>query len=213
MTKKLCRMCGSPGEIIEEIEFPPYYHCPGCDLIFIDELFIPDSEQEKKRYCLHQNNHEHAGYVKMLNSFIDAAVKPHKSIIKNGLDFGCGPVPVLSDLLSDMGIQMDIYDPYFYNKVNLKGKKYDLITSTEVFEHLRNPGPVVGFLETLLNTGGLLSIMTQFHGNCDFKSWWYRQDPTHICFYSHKTCRWIARHFPLKILFINNKNICVWQKQ
>lgn len=212
MTKKNCWMCESASENIIEIESPLYFQCPNCDLIFIEDDFILDDQQEKKRYTLHQNNYGNVGYVEMLKQFIGVAVKPFNIRIKRGLDFGCGPVPVLSDLISEDGNQMDIYDPCFYNDLSFHRKKYDLITATEVFEHLKSPGYTIPLLEKLLNNGGLLSIMTLFHGNCDFKNWWYRQDRTHICFYSHKTCHWIARRFLLNIVYINNKNICVWQK-
>ncbi|HBV97816.1 MAG TPA: class I SAM-dependent methyltransferase [Desulfotomaculum sp.] len=211
MVKKVCWLCDSAGETIDGVDSPKYYHCRNCDLIFIDEAYILDHEQEKRRYSLHNNFHENDGYVKMFERFIDEAVRPFKSGLKRGLDFGCGSAPVLSELISAMGIQMDIYDPYFYDDLNLLEKRYDIITSTEVFEHLREPVSVLGFLKGLLNEGGFLSIMTLFHGDCPFKTWWYRQDSTHICFYSPRTCHWIARRFSMKIAYINNKNICVWQ--
>lgn len=172
-----------------------------------------NDEQEKRRYSLHQNSHEDKGYVSMFERFIKVAVTPFRSGLIKGLDFGCGPAPVLADLISDMGIAMDVYDPYFFSDFDFHGKKYDLITSTEVFEHIRRPDSVISFLKTLLNRDGLLSIMTLFHGNCDFKTWWYRQDRTHICFYSPRTCDWIARRFSMKIVYTNYKDICVWQNK
>lgn len=119
---------------------------------------------------------------------------------------------MLADLLSGMGIQIDIYDPYFHDDLSFSGKKYDIITSTEVLEHIREQSGLIPFLYGLLNNGGILSIMTLFHDDCHFNTWWYRNDITHICFYSSRTCRWIARRFSMRILYINNKNICIWQK-
>jgi len=208
-----CNLCGTQAPRIEEIAEPIYYHCPNCELIFIDRAFIIDSTKEKKRYTLHRNSSDNTGYVNMFERFIDAGIKPFYTGLKNGLDFGCGPGPVLSELLTELGIDMDIYDPYFYNNLYIKEKKYDLITATEVFEHLKNPRSEIVFLKEILNPGGLLAIMTLFHDRCDFRTWWYRRDNTHICFYSTKTCRWIANYFDFEIRYINNKNTCVWQKK
>ncbi len=207
-----CRLCNYEGILIEEIPEPVYYKCPKCDLIYIDDAYILSPEQEKKRYTLHNNSRNNEGYVSMLKDFAGKAVKPFIPTIKTGLDFGCGPSPVLAEILSGMNIDMDIYDPFFYNDSSFMNKKYDLITATEVLEHLREPQNVLNLLVSLLHENGYLSVMTLFHDNCDFKSWWYRQDSTHICFFSSATCSWIAQKYSLKIKYINEKNICVWQK-
>jgi len=212
MTNNSCRLCGTQAQMIKEVAEPIYFHCSNCDLIFMDHVFIIDSTAEKTRYSLHCNSPDNTGYVNMFERFIEVAVKPFGTGLKNGLDFGCGPGPVLSQMLTQMGINMDIYDPYFYNNLAIKEKKYDLITATEVFEHLKNPGLEIGFLKERLNHGGLLAIMTLFHDQCDFKTWWYRRDSTHIGFYSTKTCHWIANHFDFKIRYMDSKNTCVWQK-
>ncbi len=212
MTTKNCWLCNCDGVLIEEVFEPKYFQCPNCDLIFIDDDFILNQKQEKERYSIHNNSLDNLGYVKMLNNFIVEAVAPFTNKLDSGLEFGCGPGPVLSQLLSSMGIKMDIYDPYFFNDKSFESKKYDLITSTEVLEHVRNPKEVLDVLVSILNKNGILSIMTLFHDNCDFKTWWYRRDSTHICFYSSKTCYWIEKIFSIKIKYFNKKNICVWQK-
>ncbi len=211
MTGKHCRLCREKAPRVAGIDKPIFYHCPHCDLIFLDDDFIISDADEKKRYTLHLNSRANAGYVKMFRQFIDAGIKPFSVGLKKGLDFGCGPGPVLSELLAETGIEMDIYDPYFYDNREIRHKKYDLITATEVFEHLKNPRREIDFLKELLNPGGLLAVMTLFHDQCDFKNWWYRRDATHVCFYSTKTCRWIAEHFGLQIKYLDAKNTCVWQ--
>ncbi|MBO8138417.1 MAG: methyltransferase domain-containing protein [Desulfotomaculum sp.] len=49
-------------------------------------------------------------------------------------------------------------------------------------------------LKEHLAAKGILALMTLYHNNHNFKNWWYRQDKTHICFYSPKTFSWIAKH-------------------
>ncbi|MCL2337455.1 MAG: class I SAM-dependent methyltransferase [Firmicutes bacterium] len=209
---KQCPLCGGIAPRLAGIDKPIYYHCPHCDLIFLDDSFIITEEDERRRYLLHVNDRSSAGYVKMLQQFVDTAIKPFAAGIKTGLDFGCGPGPVLSELLAETGVAMDIYDPYFYNHREIKHKKYDLITATEVFEHLKNPRREIDFLTGLLNPGGLLAVTTLLHEQYDFKNWWYRSDSTHICFYSSRTCRWIAARFTLPIKYLDSQNTCVWQK-
>lgn len=204
-----CWLCHSPANNIVGLENPQYFHCPSCDLIFIDEHYILDTADEKKRYLLHDNTYQNKGYVKYLKNFIAQGINPFKQNIKNGLDFGCGPSPVLSQLLSEQGIAMDHYDPYFYPELEFKGQHYDLITCTEVLEHIRHPLTVLTSLVQHLHPQGILSVMTQFHHQQPFSSWWYRQDKTHICFFSAKTFRWIATYFNLRIIYCNNQNICV----
>ena len=129
------------------------------------------------------------------------------------MDFGCGPGPVLKVLLNRLGIDVDIYDPYFYPDKVFEGKQYDLITCTEVFEHLKNPLEIITLLESLLKENGILAVMTLFHTTSDnFCKWWYRRDPTHICFYSPKTFKWLENNFNLVIDAIDNRSICVLRK-
>jgi len=129
------------------------------------------------------------------------------------LDFGCGPEPVLKVLLNRLGIEVDIFDCYFFPQKTFLNKRYDLITCTEVFEHLKNPLETLILLESLLNEDGVLAVTTLFHTTSnDFSKWWYRRDSTHICFYSPHTFKWIEEHFNFTIEVMDNSSICVLRK-
>jgi len=207
-----CKLCQTRTSIIPGISEPVYYHCPNCDLIFMDESFYLDAAAERTRYEQHNNTCENEGYVQMFRDFIQKTVQPHLEGIDTALDFGCGPGPVLATLLREMGISTDIYDPYFFPRREYRGKHYDLITSTEVFEHLSQPLETLQLLISLLNNNGILAIMTLFHPPIeDFPNWWYHRDPTHICFYSTQTLTWIAQHFNLDILYLGEKNKCAFR--
>jgi SAM-dependent methyltransferase len=209
--KNCCWLCHSTADKITDVAEPIYFHCPSCDLIFIDHNYLLSPENEKARYQLHNNTIENDGYVKYLKQFIDSAITPLNLNLKNGLDFGCGPTPVLSMLLSQNGIDMDWYDPFFYPDKKFINKKYDLITVTEVLEHVHNPEKIMALLKKHLKPKGILAIMTHFYTGQNFKNWWYRQDKTHVCFYRAETFRWIEKHYNFNIILADNQSICVLQ--
>ena len=137
---------------------------------------------------------ESPGYVEMFEKFIDATFEPYIDDITNVLEFGSGPGPVLSELLRQKGLDVDIYDKYFSPKKVYENKKYDLITSTEVIEHIENPLEVFELFSKHVKKDGYLALMTQFHKNEEeyFKKWWYKNDPTHICFFRPRTFEVLA---------------------
>lgn len=185
-----------------------------CDLISIDENTFLDRHEELNRYSQHKNTLDNQGYVNNFNKFIKSAKIDKLKNVKKALDFGCGPGPVLKVMLAELGFSTDIYDPFFYPSQGFLKKRYDLITCTEVLEHLKNPLATIRILEGLLEEGGTLAVTTLFHTSTqDFKSWWYRRDPTHIIFYSPKTFRWLAKQLNLSLELTDDKSICVLKKK
>jgi len=169
---------------------------------------LPD--QEKARYLLHENTLTNKGYVEMLEGFISQAVLPYKAE-GTALDFGCGPEPVLAELLRRHGFTAHTYDLYFAQGPVLESKQFDVITATEVFEHLKEPIAALEMLKGLLKPDGILAIMTMLHTNDieAFKNWWYPTDPTHIAFYTEKTLGFSAQKVGLKVLLCDGKKVCV----
>jgi 2-polyprenyl-3-methyl-5-hydroxy-6-metoxy-1,4-benzoquinol methylase len=187
-----------------------------------EKILTPD--QELNRYLKHTNSLDNTGYVDMLNAFIDKSITPFRQNIKTILDFGSGPEPVLAQLLREMGFKVDIYDIFFAPEEEYLDRTYDLITCTEVLEHLKDPLKALGILRNLLNPGGIIAIMTLFHPVYDlsptpdqlpcekiFKDWWYRRDPTHISFFRPETFYHIAKSLDLTILTMDQKNTVSFQ--
>ena len=89
---------------------------------------------------------------------------------------------------------MDRYDRFFASERVYEGKKYDLITCTEVVEHLRNPLVYFRLFRSLLKDGGILAIMTLFHPDGDdaFFDWFYIRDKSHKTFYTPYTLQVLA---------------------
>lgn len=210
-----CPVCAKSTDIILTSDFDKEYHlCSNCELIFLDSKYFISHEEEKDRYSKHDNNAQNKGYVKMFKNFISVAIEP---FIQEGmaLEFGCGHGPVLGDMLKDMGFLVDLYDYYFYPEWEPEKDKYDLVTTTEVLEHIANPNTAFEVFSKVIKPGGLLSLMTLFapQDKSVFSSWWYAKDDTHIVFYTEKTIAYLAKKYGFDIVFCNGKNICTLRKK
>lgn len=216
MAIKECKICSQRATKLRDEQFNiDYYFCNYCKFIFIDAVHIVDPEEEVAVYQQHNNTMENERYVNMFEDFIKKGIDPYLSQTGKALDFGCGPGPVLATLLKRKGFDVDIYDPYFAPQKIYLNKEYDLITATEVFEHLRYPYEATTLLTEHLKDGGILAIMTLFHPGGDakaFNNWWYRRDPTHISFYTLETFKVLASLLGLEVLFYDEKNICILTK-
>lgn len=194
-----CYLCSSKAHTYLETTKPfeaIYYQCEICDLVFLDSKYYFNNVNERARYENHENHIRTQGY----ENFLLSCIKPIEDQLKpemSGLDFGCGPYPMLKEILSDKGFELDYFDPIFFPKKALK-EKYDFVTCTEVVEHFNNPRLSWEKMTKFLNKGSYLCIMTSFRNkNIDFDKWYYRVDPTHVCFYSERTLDWICSHFNL----------------
>lgn len=226
MIEGSCKICSHGVRTICDKQFDVnYYYCTNCRFLFMDDKKILLPEQEQERYLRHTNTLEDSGYVDMLKTFINKSITPFQQNIKTALDFGSGPGPVLSQLLREMGYETDIYDIYFAPEKVYPDKTYDLITCTEVLEHLKDPLETLWMLKDRLNPGGILAVMTLFHPVYDisstpgqlpceivFKDWWYRRDPTHISFFRPETFYYVAKLLAMTILIMDEKNTVSFRK-
>lgn len=147
----------------------------------------------------------------MFQDLFDTFIEPIKDEVQTSLDFGCGKVPVLGNILKRVGLQSDVYDLYFHSEKIYEGKEYELITSTEVVEHLKDPKEYLRLFKSLLKRDGYLVLMTKFlpESEKEFLNWWYIRDETHISFFSFKTFEKIAQIFGLEIVDTNHKDVIV----
>lgn len=215
MNNPNCKICSSSTtKYFNRKKTDVYYKCNNCNYIFIENKKILDFKTQKTYYDNHNNSIENKGYVDMFENFINLAILPFSKNINNCLEFGCGPGPVLATLLERKGFTVDRYDPIYFPKID-NSQKYDIITSTEVFEHLVNPIETLENLYSKLKKYGILVIMTQFHTNNpnDFSNWWYIRDKTHISFYDESTFSKLAEKFNMEILFCDKKKICTLKKR
>ena len=209
-----CHICDKPTvSFNHEKTNITYYHCKACEYIFKSPECYQDFDTQKERYNLHTNDENDEGYKAYFRRFLDFTL-PLVGEPKTALDFGCGASSILAHMLEKKGIDCNYYDPIYHPNTLSNSKKYELIVSTEVFEHLHQPKEVFESLLEYLEEGGYLALQTQFHTNDeeDFKKWYYHQDPTHIVFFTAQTFKVLCENYGCTFVSDNRKNMVVIRK-
>ncbi len=205
----MCKICGSLTKSVK-INKINYEFCENCGFLRKTDEFILSSKDEFDRYLNH-NNSNNEGYVKYQENFLNEI---HKFLGKKVLDYGCGDNHILADILSQNGFESMYYDLYFYPDIKYKKHLYDAIILEEVIEHLKEPMDVLNDLITLIDKGGKIIVRTNliptnvFEGN-----WWYLRDTTHISFFDIKTFKYISNLLPLAIIYCNDKDLIIFEKE
>lgn len=212
MSEQRCPVCES-GHLMpfRVVAGKAYLRCPECSATVMEAGCRLSTDEERAIYELHDNLPGDAGYRRFLAKVSEPLIKKLASDAQ-GLDFGCGPGPVLAAMLGDAGYKVALYDPFFHPDRSALNQRYDFITCTEVVEHLHRPAEVFRQLDALLKPGGWLAIMTCFQTDDDrFDHWHYRRDPTHVVFYREQTFAWLAGHYGWR-LEIPRKDVALLQK-
>lgn len=130
-------------------------------------------------------------------------------------------------MFKEKGHSMEIYDPIYADDKSVFGPaKFDFVTCTEVVEHLIDPFSELNlmwdcvkpgtseleFSSVTFTSGGILAIMTKLLDKGNFASWYYKDDPTHIRFFSEETFRWVGKQLggdlefiPTDVILINKR--------
>lgn len=201
----LCSLCSNTTALEQYAEDNKraYLKCSNCELISVPDEYLLTDAEEKAEYDQHQNGPEDEGY----RNFLSRTFEPLVSRISKdseGLDFGCGPGPTISVMADTLGIKVNNYDLYYFHDTELLSKKYDFITMTEVIEHVKDAKGLLAQLDQLLKQNSILAIMTKRVIDKEhFCRWHYKNDPTHIRFYSMKTFHWIAENLNWKMEIID----------
>ena len=208
----ICIVCkNQKASVFTNIKQKRYWNRSYCEGIFLDKEFYLNSNDEYKHYLTHNNDVNDERYKKFLTNLMLPLIDRIK-LKSIGLDYGCGPGPALSLMLREKGYQMFNYDPFFHPKKSNLLKKYDFISCSETVEHFHNPFYEFTRFNELLNVGGIIGIMTNFHSKENiFENWYYIKDPTHVVFFTKNTFLIIAKMFKWDCEFLNN-NLVFFKK-
>jgi SAM-dependent methyltransferase len=201
----ICPLCQNTTHIDYFSDAKRHYRqCTQCQLVWVPAPFHLSPKDEKAEYDKHQNSLDDVGYLTFLARVSAPLLKrlpPHS----RGLDYGCGPAPALAEQLKSHGHSVALYDLYYFPDSSVLHQKYDFITCTEVIEHIARPRELIKNLVDALKSNGILAIMTKrVRDKPSFSTWHYKNDPTHIAFYSEQTFAWLAQQWQLKLEIIDN---------
>jgi len=169
-----------------------YLICDRCALVFVPPRFHVTAQQERQRYDQHQNSPDDLKY----RAFLSRLLKPLLKQLQpdsEGIDFASGPAPTLSVMLQEQGFSMSVYDLFYANNRDVLDRQYDFLCCTEAIEHFAAPDREWQRFLSMVKSGGWIAIMTSRYDKVSsFSDWYYKNDSTHISFYSQKTFQWLA---------------------
>lgn len=187
-----------------------FFRCTNCRSIFKEEAVFLGISAEKARYETHNNDVDDVRYqqfvspitTSILNDFSNKAI---------GLDYGCGTGPVISHLLKQKGFHVILYDPFFYPDQTYKTGQYQFIICCEVMEHFHQPAEEFQHLRKLLTDKGKLycktSLISDDIGADEFQAWHYKNDPTHVFFYTPSALSYIKSKEGFQSVLFDDKLI------
>lgn len=211
--KTSCPLCDHMPECFCSDRTREYLHCPRCDLVFVSDRHHLTPDEEKSRYDFHQNDPTDSGYRNFLNRLFQPLEKK-LSPGACGLDFGCGPGPTLSLMFEEAGFECAIYDLHYANDPTVFERQYDFITCSETMEHLYQPREEFERFVSLVKPGGWIGIMTQLHDEAPvpFERWHYKDDDTHVCFFSKQSFQTLEKAYGLRVEF-HSGSVILFQQQ
>ncbi|MGL4981308.1 MAG: class I SAM-dependent methyltransferase [Treponemataceae bacterium] len=218
----ICNFCSQPTNQIV-VKSVLYHHCDFCHGIFKDPSCFCSPDDQKNRYEKHNNTLENQSYKKYLQDYlqkIDLFFQKQSKQIGCFLDFGSGVFPAMEALLKEennfkslLETQIFSYDIFFANYPKILEKKFDGINCLEVAEHFENPLKEFSLLYKLCKEDGYVIVSMQFVDFCDdFSLWWYKEDSTHVSFYSKKSLQILAKRVGFSSFIEIDKNIIALKK-
>lgn len=201
-----CPLCGNSKCIpFTQDKRRAYSICERCKLVFVNPEHLPSPAFEKSEYDKHENHDDDEGYLRFLDRTRIPLLKAIPSPAQ-GLDFGCGPNPVLAKRLEDDGYQMQCFDAFYtYPPLQTPKHGFDFIVSTEAIEHFHTPSKEWSTWLSLLAKDGVLVIMTKrWLSKARFDQWHYKNDQTHVSFFHRDTFQYLADKFGFEANFVSD---------
>ena len=192
-----------------------FYQCGHCGFTFKNQKHWVSPSDELARYREHKNEIDDPEYRRYFHRFVEKAIVPFTQP-KKVLDYGAGETPVLAHVLRhDYHIEVAIYDYYFYPDRKVFNDVYDVVTATEVIEHMADPYGLFDQVDRCLKPSGLFCLMTQFRPptQIEFEKWFYHRDSTHIAFYTMSAMKILAENRGFELLYSDLKKVATFRRK
>lgn len=207
-----CTLCGAACSPFASDRRRSYRQCDSCELVLADPRCHLSPAAEKAVYEQHQNASTDAGYRKFASRLftpVSQKASPGAAV----LDFGAGKSSALAALFREAGYHVRTFDPFFDDDATVFQHQYGVIVLSEVAEHLHRPGDELKRLWDHLAPGGVLGIQTQrLHDRERFLQWRYKEDPTHVAFYTDATMQAIAERLGASVE-LHPRDVAVFSKR
>lgn len=190
-----CLLCHNHNtELYYKHKNRTFGYCSECGSVFVEHSQLPVNDKEKQRYEYHNDDIVNSGYKNFVDPLITSICNTIPVQAK-GLDFGSGPVAAITTILNEKNYNMASYDPFFKNDPTVFELNYDFVVACEVIEHLHHPITEFTRIYNCLRKGGRLFCMTDLlPARNKFKDWYYKNDFTHVIFYSDKNLNWLKNY-------------------
>ncbi len=192
----LCRICSTLSNEFWS-DHRAFYKCPECRLIFT--LDIPEKAREEAHYKKQWETTDPGFWQGQVGAMLDYV--QHYNVGENILDFGSGSGEATREL-QRRGFQVTPLEPMIhgYLKDQSYPEPFDLVVGIEVIEHLPDIWGELKEIEKVLVPGGILFFSTLFTNAFidtpqeveSFKTWWYKDDPTHLSFFCNQSISKLA---------------------
>jgi len=195
-----CKICASNSPVFFS-DKRTFYKCPYCSLIFTNETLV--GEQAEKHYK-DQWDDQDEQFWKDRASDLHSLISQHLATPGKVLDFGSGSGK-LTEALKERGVDVTPLDPmtHGYLKDQNYSDKFDVIIAIEVIEHLTDLWKEFAELDKVLSKNGIMIFSTlltnlfidlpESQSKESFAGWTYKDDPTHVCFYSNRAISVLAK--------------------
>jgi SAM-dependent methyltransferase len=196
-----CLICNQQAPFFQQDKRRAYYCCEHCGLVFAEPKSHLMLTAERQRYGRAQK----ASKQRQLSQFVMQLLTQLGELTGEhlqGLNFGRVLDSNSLDKIHAAGHTLNQYDPFFAANLSALQTQYDFVCSYRVFEHFKQPLQEWALLSRLVKPNGWLAISTPLLKDLNlFTKWHYKNNPTHVSFYQHKTFEYLANQGGFTLLF------------
>ncbi|GKW24093.1 hypothetical protein PEC311524_16870 [Pectobacterium carotovorum subsp. carotovorum] len=207
---------------LKNLENAEYFKCSGCQLVVSKTHFeMTSKEWEELNENIHssyQGLDHYEDDPKWLTR-LDAQSKAISELYNEGIlergkvnavDYGCGDGKLVK-LLTSNDIRIGMYDKYmtalmmgkdsslkYLCDEDVEGKKFDLVITCSVLEHLRKIDDVNTIFDLTEKGKGIFSFHTLICEHVPQDPNWFYLSPTHCLFFTNKSMSILFNKFKFK---------------